>query len=54
MSSIIEKLDSYEIMTNLLPGAFFGITLKFFLKLWIPVQNIGGRDRLYIILWDLL
>ena len=47
MSSIIEKLDSYEIMTNLLPGAFFGITLKFFLKLGIPVQNIGEEIVIY-------
>lgn len=47
MSSIIEKLDSYEIMTNLLPGAFFCMTLKFFLKLAIPAQNIGEEIVIY-------
>jgi len=41
MSSIIEKLDSYQILTNLLPGAFFGLTLKLFFGMAFPTRNIG-------------
>ena len=41
MNSIIEKLGSYQIMTNLLPGAFFGLGIKFFLGLNLPTENIG-------------
>ncbi|MDD4591236.1 MAG: hypothetical protein PHG06_12550 [Parabacteroides sp.] len=41
MSSILEKLDSYQILTNLLPGAFFGLTLKFFYEITLPTENIG-------------
>ena len=33
MNNIIEKLGSYQIMTNLLPGAFFGVGLSFFYEL---------------------
>lgn len=47
MSSIIEKLDSYQILTNLLPGVFFGLTLKFFLGLSFPTQNIGEDIVVY-------
>lgn len=41
MSGILEKLGSYQILTNLLPGAFFGLTLKFFWGLTFPTENIG-------------
>lgn len=47
MSSILEKLSSYQILTNLLPGAFFGLTLKFFFGLAIPTQNIGEDVVVY-------
>ncbi len=47
MSSIIEKLDSYQILTNLLPGAFFVLTLKFFLGLNLSTQNIGEDIVIY-------
>jgi hypothetical protein len=40
VSGILEKLDSYQILTNLLPGAFFGLVLKFFFGLTFPTQNI--------------
>lgn len=41
MNEIIKKLDSYELMLNLLPGGFFCISLKFFCDLSIPVENWG-------------
>lgn len=47
MSNIIEKLDSYQIMTNLLPGAFFGIMLRYLLELVLPTQNIGEEILAY-------
>lgn len=47
MGSIIEKLDSYEIMTNLLPGAFFGMTLRLFCEVKLPVVNIGEEVATY-------
>ena len=47
MSSILEKLGSYQILTNLLPGAFFGLTLKFFFGLTLPTKNIGEDIVVY-------
>ncbi len=47
MSNIIEKLDSYQIMTNLLPGAFFGIVLRFLFELSLPMENIGEEILVY-------
>ena len=47
MSSILEKLDSYQILTNLLPGAFFGMTLKIFFGLTLPTQNVGEDIVVY-------
>ncbi len=47
MSNIIEKLDSYQIMTNLLPGAFLGIALRFFFKLSLSTENIGEEILAY-------
>lgn len=39
MDKIIEKLGSYQILTNLLPGAFFGLSLEFFFGIHIPTEN---------------
>lgn len=47
MNSVIEKLDSYQIMTNLLPGAFFVMALKFFFELSFPTENIGEEILIY-------
>jgi len=47
MSNILEKLGSYQILTNLLPGAFFGLALKFFFGLTLPTQNIGEDIVVY-------
>ncbi len=47
MNGILKKLDSYQILTNLLPGAFFGLTLKFFVGLTPPTQNIGEDIAVY-------
>ena len=47
MNGIIEKLGSYQILTNLLPGAFFGLTLKFFFGLTLPTKNIGEDIVVY-------
>lgn len=47
MSNVIEKLNSYQIMTNLLPGALFGIALRFFLNLPLPTQNVGEEIVVY-------
>ena len=41
MNSIVEKLGSYQILTNLFPGAFFGLSLRFFFNLAFPTKNIG-------------
>jgi len=40
MSSIISKLGSYQILTNLLPGAFFVLTLRFIFQIDIPNEGI--------------
>lgn len=47
MSSILGKLDSYQILTNLLPGAFFVYILKFFLELSLPTDNVGEDIVVY-------
>ncbi|MBQ3513630.1 MAG: hypothetical protein IJA32_07515 [Lachnospiraceae bacterium] len=47
MNNVIEKLDSYQIMTNLLPGAFFGMALRFFFELSLPTGNIGEEILVY-------
>ena len=41
MNDFIKKLGSYQIMTNLLPGVFFGIGLKLLLGITLPIQNTG-------------
>lgn len=47
MSEILKKLDSYQILTNLLPGAFFGIAIKFFFGLTLPAANIAEEIVVY-------
>lgn len=47
MNNVIEKLGSYQIMTNLLPGAFFGMALRFFFELSLPTENIGEEILVY-------
>ena len=44
MNNFIEKLGTYQIMTNLLPGVFFGTSLKLLL----------GITRLYNFINDTL
>lgn len=41
MNSIVEKLGSYQILTNLFPGTFLGLGLRFFFNLEFPTKNIG-------------
>jgi len=41
MNGILEKIGSYQILTNLLPGAFFGLTLKLFFRLGLKTDNIS-------------
>lgn len=47
MNNVIEKLSSYQIMTNLLPGAFFGIALRFLFEILLPTENIGEEILTY-------
>ena len=41
MNNFIEKLGSYQIITNLLPGVFFGMALRLLLGIVVPMENIG-------------
>lgn len=43
----MEKLDSYQIMTNLLPGTFIGIALDLILGIAIPFQNVVEEIVIY-------
>lgn len=47
MSNFFEKIGSYHIVTNLLPGVFFGLTLKLLLGITIPMENIGEEITIY-------
>lgn len=47
MNSFIEKLGSYQIMTNLLPGIFFGMGLKLLIGITLPLQNTGEKIIVY-------
>ena len=47
MNSILEKLDSYQILTNLLPGAFFVLGTRFFLNLELPTNHISEDVIIY-------
>ena len=39
MGSLIEKLDEYQILNNLLPGAFFCLMLRFMFDIAFPTNN---------------
>lgn len=47
MSNILGKLDSYQILTNLLPGAFFVYILKIFLGISLPADNVVENIVVY-------
>ncbi|MDO4516011.1 MAG: hypothetical protein Q4C76_02595 [Bacillota bacterium] len=47
MDGILEKLDSYNILTNLLPGAFFVVGLRYVLGIEFPVKGIAEEIVLY-------
>lgn len=47
MSNFIERLGSYQIMTNLLPGVFLGMALKLLLGIVIPMESIGEEIIVY-------
>lgn len=47
MDGILEKLDSYNILTNLLPGAFFVLALRYLLGLEFPVNSVAEEVFLY-------
>lgn len=47
MSNVIEKLDSYQIMTNLLPGTFIGIALEFILGMGITSPSVTEKIVIY-------
>lgn len=40
MNNILGKLDSYQILVNLLPGAFFVYILKIFLAVSLQTDNV--------------
>lgn len=41
------KLGSYQIITNLLPGVFFGMTLNLLPGISMPLENTGERIMVY-------
>lgn len=47
MSKLMETLDSYQIMTNFLPGTFFGIALDLILGITIPFQSVVEEIVIY-------
>ncbi len=47
MNQILEKLGSYQILTNLLPGSFFSLSLKFFFDINLPTENFGEDLLIY-------
>lgn len=47
MSNVIEKLGSYQIITNLLPGTFFGIALELILGIGITSLSITEKIVIY-------
>lgn len=47
MDGILEKLDSYNILTNLLPGAFFVVGLRYLLSMEFPVKSVAEEVFLY-------
>lgn len=47
MNNIVEKIGSYQIFTNLFPGGFFVLGLRFFFNLEFPTKNIGEDLMVY-------
>ena len=47
MNNFIEKLGSYQIITNLLPGVFFGMALRLLLGITVPMGNMGEEIMVY-------
>ena len=47
MDGILEKLDSYNILTNLLPGAFFLVGLRLLVGLELPAKSVAEEIVLY-------
>ncbi len=47
MNNILEKLGSYQLLTNLLPGAFFGLAIKYFFNMDLPTENVGEDIVVY-------
>ena len=47
MNSILGKLSSYQILINIIPGAFFVWMLKFLFDLTLPLENIVESILLY-------
>lgn len=47
MNQLLEKLGSYQILTNLLPGAFLGLSLNFFFDINLPSENLGEDILIY-------
>lgn len=47
MNGVIEKLGSYQLLTNLLPGAFFTIAMKYFWGMGLPTDNIVEEILVY-------
>ena len=47
MNNFIEKLGSYQIITNLLPGVFFGMALRLLLGITVPMENMGEEIMVY-------
>jgi hypothetical protein len=47
MKDILGKLDSYQILTNLLPGVLFGLLLEVLFATTLPVLNIGEQIVAY-------
>ena len=42
MNTVIQKLGTYHILANLIPGAFFCLALDFLFGITLPVEGIGG------------
>ncbi len=47
MNIFFEKMGSYQILTNLLPGTFFILLFRYFFASTLPTQNIGEDIAVY-------
>lgn len=50
MKEILEKLDTYEILTNLLPGFFFGLGLQILFGFQLPTSEVVSDIFFYYFL----